>query len=89
MMDPAFEAAAYALKRNRQQERLLPLIRPDDRSRPGTASKSFGERWKNSSHSWKRGAPKSCGRMTARVKCEPAVIGLRKTVDPALFKVPS
>ncbi|MBK9705012.1 MAG: peptidylprolyl isomerase [Betaproteobacteria bacterium] len=100
MMDPAFEAAAYALKQIGEIGEPVKsqfgyhLIRLDDRKPPRQltfeeVSAELMEKLKSQFLETRRAQVVRSTYDPARVKWnEPAVIGLRKTVDPALFKVP-
>ena len=100
MMDPAFEAAAYALKQTGEIGEPVKsqfgyhLIRLDDRKPPRQlafeeVSAELMEKLKSQFLETRRAQVVRSTYDPARVKWnEPAVIGLRKTVDPALFKVP-
>lgn len=101
MMDPAFEAAAFALKMSGEIGEPVKsqfgyhIIRLDERkARRQLAfeevSPELMEKLKTQFLETRRAEVVRSTYDPARVKWnEPAVVSLRKTVDPALFKVPS
>jgi len=100
-MDPQFEAAAFAMKKPGELSEPVRsrfgyhLIRFEDKKEPHPISfeeamPELLEKLKTDFLEAKRGLAYKATFDSARVQWnEPAVIGLRKQVDPALLKVPS